>query len=905
MKDHPSPKTLRWNLSRPQARDMIQLLRWYVLLALLEGLAALIQLVSLPGKIGSQGIPGLSPLRLAIAAPILSLLVVLLWFLIALWRQPARFEKLVDRLSELAGQRRIYWGTLVLSSAVFVFSLYLILLNWINTDIYLKAYLDRLAPYALWGMFLCVQTAVILRLLRFGTDVQIFKSERKALTASVIAFAIFLSLALWINWTRIGLVPDGGQWGGHSTPILSMQVMLGLAISAAFWLLGRHVLTMLKNSHRPRFLSLPGHTIDILFCILVWGIAVWRWGTEPLRPSYFSPAPVPPNYEYYPYSDAANYDFAAQSLLIGYGLENPLVRPLYSSFLAVAQASNGIGYQNALEWQIPLLAIIPALLYLITKTVHSRLAGFFVGLLAIIHESNSIALAGLISVSHAKLLMSDLPTQLGVIAFAALVVLWLRDPGSRRIFPFLVGGVLALTMLIRVQVVILLPVVIIVLAARSRKPKQFSLDVFLLSVGLLSAIIPWMGRNWLVRGRFSLSEAAQTSQIGLIGQFYSATEKEELRMRLPGETDDQYVSRMLGNARQFVQEHPLEAVRFITAHTVNNEITTFSVLPSSFPLLDFFRRVAVGAVAGPSPEWSAHWRRCCSVRGYINNLDEWKNEGSQSGVLSITPVLFGLMAVAIGIGKVWGRDYLAAIFLLSANFVYSLGNALVRTSGWRFNLPVEWVGYIFYGIGLSQLCLWGVAFFRNHLVYPVDDQEIIPFNSELKGARFPLKQVILGSLALFLLVAAIPIAEFAIPKRYGNVHVQAILMNLDEQDLLIPLGITSQTLNAFVAEDRAEVVVGRALYPRYFTAGDGEPGNRWPSFTARPFNRLGFFLIGPLQRHVVLRTPEAPKSFPHAVDVLVLGCTAEDYLDAYLVVLLDPLQVILERTPLASWNCPG
>jgi hypothetical protein len=891
---------------QPQAGHTIRLLRWYFVLALLEGLAVFVQLLRLPGKSAGQGLLGLSPLRLVIAAPILVLLVVFLWVLIALWRHPERFEKLVGRLNELAGQGRFYWVTLVVCGTAFVVCFNLILLNWINTDLYLKAYLDRLAPYALWGMLVCVQTAVFLRLLRHGTDVQVFKLEKRAVTAAIIVFAALLLLAVWVDWTRTGLVPAGGQWGGHSSPILSAQVVLALIISVSGWWLGRRVLATFSNPQSPIIAKLSGRSRDILVCLLLWGVAIWRWGAEPLRPSKFSPAPVPPNYEYYPFSDAGNYDYAAQSLLIGYGLENPLVRPLYSFFLAVAHAFSGSSYQSALEWQIPLLALIPALLYLITSMLHSRLAGFLVGLLAIIHESNSIELAGLIPVSHAKMLMSDLPATLGVIVLAAIIVLWLQDPGARRVFPLLAGGVLALTMLIRVQVVILLPVILFVLAARSRKPRKFFLNTLLLCVGLLSALTPWLWRNWLVRGRFSFSEATRTSQIGLIGQFYSLTGDEELRVRLPGETDEQYASRMLGNARQFVREHPLETVHFITAHFLNNEISTLSVLPSSFPLVYFLKSIAVGAVSGPRPELSVYWRRCCSIRGYVNNLGEWKIQGYQGVVLSSLPVLFGLLAIAAGIGAVWGRNYLAVIFLLSTNMVYSLGTALVRSSGWRFNLPVEWVGFMLYGIGLIQLCQWGITFFRNKLASLEDNQATAPVNSEPEKSWFPVKQAILGSVSFFLLVAAIPIAEFTIPERYGDIDPQAILSSLDKKGLLRPLGLNSQTLEAFLAEDRAEVLIGQGLYPRYYLAGQGQaPEARWPSFVIRDYNRLGFYLIGPKQRQVVMRIPDPPSYFPHASDVLVLGCSEGDYLEAYLIVFLKSPDVLLARSPLDQWACPG
>jgi len=281
-------------------------------------------------------------------------------------------------------------------------------------------------------------------------------------------------------------------------------------------------------------------------------------------------------------------------------------------------------------------------------------------------------------------------------------------------------------------------------------------------------------------------------------------------------------------------------------------------------------------------------------------------QGSQAVVFSVLPVLFGLLAIAAGIGAVWGRNHLAVIFLLGTNMVYSLGTALVRSSGWRFNLPVEWVGFMFYGIGFIQMCQWGVTFFRNRLASLRDNRVIAPLNSEQEKGWFPVKQAILGGVSFFLLVAAIPIAEFTIPERYGDVDAQAILSNLEEKGSLSPLGVNSQTLEAFLAEDRAEILIGQGLYPRYYPAGQGEPPEtRWPSFAVRDYNRLGFYLIGPEQRQVVLRTPVPPSYFPHASDIIVMGCSEGDYLDAYLIVFLKSPDILLARSPLDEWVCPG
>jgi len=264
-----------------------------------------------------------------------------------------------------------------------------------------------------------------------------------------------------------------------------------------------------------------------------------------------------------------------------------------------------------------------------------------------------------------------------------------------------------------------------------------------------------------------------------------------------------------------------------------------------------------------------------------------------------------LLAFSVGIGTSLQRNRLAGFLILATNVTYSFGNALARNSGSRFNLPVDWVGIMFYGIGIVQLCLWGVMFFRNEPVSPGYNPASVPQSKMSETSLFPLKQVVLVGGIFILIGAAIPIAESAIPERFREENVQVLLSSVDEKGLLKPLGIDRRTLEAFLVQDRAQAIIGRGLYPRYYAAGQGLGGTSWPSFERRDYGRLGFFIIGPQQRHVVLRIPTPPTYFPNAADILVLGCSEGEFLDAYMVVFLESPGKILVRSPLDRWTCPG
>jgi hypothetical protein len=849
--------------------------------------------------------------------------VILFWIALSLWRRSSWRDKYFNRLVSVLNLDKVYWSVIFLTGLLFVISLYYLLIGSRELDVVLGSYKDlkfsisdlsilffrnyfvHLAPFAIWAIFIFVQTLITVRLLRYGTSLRVFTPYRKYFIALFVVFGIFILLLVWIIRTGLGLVPDYVGWGAPGVPILPTQVFLASLITFACFAISVFFINIFKQRFTDSYaFRLPTGSIDLMICLLLWMIAVWLWVAEPLKPTWFSPTPVPPNYEYYPHSDAANFDISAHSLLIGNGLEKGVVRPFYSVFLAFIQAFNGIGYPKVIEWQILVLATIPPLLYLITKTIHHRISGVTVGLLAIFHEVNSISLSGFIDVSHSKLIMSDLPTTLGVILITLLVLLWLKRPDRRMAFPLLIGGVLVLTMLIRIQVAILLPVILISSwLVLYQHPKIWLKSIFLLVLGILLTLSPWLWRNWQITGEISFSEAAQTSQVGLIGRRYSLSPDQENDYQRHDESDSKYLSRMVGSATQFIYEHPLEAARFITAHFLHNQISTILVLPAYFPLSDNLVEFNSMLLKGLSTNPIKGWNRCCSLSDYVQDLGYWRKWNGTLAKESILPLLTSLFFISIGLVVSWYRFRFIGLIPLFLNLSYSLSNALVRNSGWRFNLPVDWVGIMYYGIGLIQVLFWLVMFFRNQifpskLTLPVDYPSV-----QLDDDHIPWKKVIYTGLVLFLISASIPITEHFIPNKYQNYNAQVVLSTLDEQDLLLSSEINSSTVEEFLQHNNAVTLIGRGLYPRFYTSGEGHPDPNWSSYKPREYDRLGFILLGSERQSVLFRTQNPPAYFPNAADILVIGCNKIEYIDAYMIIFLDSSNEVLMRSSPQNWVC--
>jgi hypothetical protein len=158
---------------------------------------------------------------------------------------------------------------------------------------------------------------------------------------------------------------------------------------------------------------------------------------------------------------------------------------------------------------------------------------------------------------------------------------------------------------------------------------------------------------------------------------------------------------------------------------------------------------------------------------------------------------------------------------------------------------------------------------------------------------------------IFLLGASMPLAESLVRPRYTpqTTHTQVFEL-LHSETLQAENPEIPPMLQGFL-EHGGEVLQGRALYPRYFPPGEGEPTTKFTVFKARPFSHISFILVGPRNAAVQLPAQEQlGLDFPHAADVLVFGCQREMYFEA-LAVFVEPSQQLLLRAPLPeSPGCP-
>jgi hypothetical protein len=599
-------------------------------------------------------------------------------------------------------------------------------------------------------------------------------------------------------------------------------------------------------------------------------VAVLIWNWQPLAPTFFSPAVQPPNFEYYPYTDAATHDLVAQNILIGEGFGATSEKPLYSSFLAVGHALVGQEYSSVVTFQIVVLALFPAVLYLLGSKLHSSLAGVLLALAVILREANAISLSGQINVSHVKLLMTEIPTALGLAALCLLSISWLSaKPRSFR-SALLVGGVLGGLLLLRTQTLVFLPPLLLLAFFAEGSDSRVKLRVAgMVLLGVVLVTLPWMFRNQFVTGQFGFSQSLQGIYLA---KQYSLTPE----LGDPGSPENtpasQYSALGFAHVIQFTRAHPGEVARFVLAHFAHNEISAFISLPMRFDLAD-----KLVTFYNLRPYWigleGRLWSECCSLDEHIATEPYWDSWNGVFPREARLPIAINLALIAIGLGAAWRRYGWLGMLPLGVHLLYNFSTALARVSGWRLNLPVDWALLLYYCAGLAQLTLWGWQLISKTSV----DDSNPEARKTRKVAQADWRRLAVALLAIGLLFS---LADLAVPARYLELDKSAAQEAWQRSPLA---ATTSLDMAAFLDQPGGVALNGRALWPRYYAADAGEPGGGWPAYNALPFARLGFVLAGPLGGQVTLPLSAAPAAFPNASDVIVYGCQAEEVVRAVAV----------------------
>lgn len=816
---------------------MQKLIRIFSALTVVSGIAAFAHLTSLPGE-------GLSPIRLISLAGILSVTIT------------SAFVFFKFRSAELTGRLTAWiqrFKPAVLLSFLFFAFAWIAWLAILYKDLWIlhfsEALYERSVPVLLIGAMIGFQAGIVFLIPHLDKKNLALPSRSVWRTSLFLAAGFFL-LAVFIAITKTGITYDivGLNWGPAGVPISFAQVNLILAVGFLFTFA---IALIRKNAVLLDMRWLV--RLDVIVFAGLWMAAVMLWSAQTISPSHFSPAVSAPNFEYYPYSDAALFDKASYRFFTGVGLgENLIRRPLYAGLLALFHTIGGVTYEGTVSVQILFLALIPTLIYLLTAKLSNRLAGFLAGGFIILREANAIELSGKIATSHAKLMMSDLPAMLGIVALVyACIVLFAKSKQDKWLL-LVTGGILGLIVLVRAQSLILLPLILLFLLHHQKFSKPAFIQSAFLVLGLAAVITPWAIRNWIVTGSPSLGDGGEKV---LMARNYSF-QVTEYPQPLPGETSDEFSNRLTTQIVAHIFQHPGDVAFFVSNHFLRG-LATSAVFIAPVYSTDTPERLV-----GKYPFWG-----------------DW-NGTLPSGTL--IPLAVNLAILAFGIVLAQARDKRIGWYPLLFFIVYQAGNAIARTSGWRFSLPIDWVIIVYYCIALSHFPSKFISLTGN------SGEKI---DSEKPSRLYPTIFLI-----LFTTGISLPLAGQLAPQQDFAPVTEEATQTLLERDLL-----TSTQFSEFLEQENAVIISGIALYPRYFRPN----GNVYIAEMPQDFRYLHFWLLHDNDSQIVLPRERPPEFFPHASTVTVIGCENGNHISAWAVILhTETGKEIVHQEPVPPLTCP-
>lgn len=772
----------------------------------------------------------------------------------------------------------IRWGAVIVFAAGWIASFTPLYRYWDFKD-----YFVRISPIIIWLTFVCALTIAISWIEQYGLHWQrlldVLRAQKKTLMIVLVSMTVFTLTWIMIAATGMGIQLSEDYWYGTGVPILGLQILLALALGLGMFFLERSSFKFPPRS-------------DLLLFLLIWALAAFLWAREPLQPSYFATGPHLPDFEFHPYSDAVTFDLASQYALIGQGINNGVFfdRALYMGFLVFLHALAGQNYAQVAALQAAIFAVFPAILYLLGKTIHSRFFGVTLAALAVLRGINSIAASNIIDLANQKQMLTDFPLVVFAAWFALMAVKWLKAPNKNYPYAIWAGGIVGLAIMIRTHALFFLLFAILLAVILYWRQKLRGLIVTVLLVAaMFASILPWGTQNngtvfdiYMVRIRTVfqsryLASFAPASTPDPALPTSTALDQETVTPDpgpVPVPTDNPPPS----NAAATKKQSPTILIS-LTTHFLHNVVTSIFILPTSLVVDDLRHTVTEAA-----PFWRQSW----------------------DGSLEIGTAFFlilNLLLISLGIGISWKFAKLAGLIPLGVFLFYHLANAFARTSGGRYIVPVDWVVFFYFALGLLQIILWGLSLFK--LDADVELKKTADDGNDLSPWTWdPLKRIPWIILIFLFIGALLPLSETLFPKRYPVQTQAELLTMLDEKGYLQEMGFDKATLQAVSDQwPSFRIIDGRAMYPRYFVENKGEAKKQYPYLTLG-YPRLAFTVIGSQGTSFVILPEDDVPYFPNASDVFVLGCQTGQDVDALAVVVIQEETAVYVRQPVSPLQCP-
>lgn len=700
---------------------------------------------------------------------------------------------------------------------------------------------DQVLNLAMSGIGLLFYGLALITLI-FSIFIRI-KSHKNQSDCFLVGTLLVITAAwLFMIVTRIGLQPDLAYWNVAGVPMMwvslaSIIVLILLLDSFVSWIKTK---TNRKLDDRLQVL------LEVLLVLAIWLAASFLWIKTPYSNSYFLLGPLLPDGHYWPASDARLMDLGGQYLIIGGKLETPYFteKPFYALFLGILHFLFGQSYQVVTNVQILFLAFIPVLLYYLGKQLSGKLFGIALSIFAIVKEATAILFTYKISVSNSRLMMTELPSALLLIIVAILVFKWLKEDEPTYALPLLAGTTIGIASYVRSNNLVVLFVLIIFLVltgAKNLRNRLPQIGFFILGVGLV--ILPWTVYSRITYGKDPITWKVQEA----LSTRFNVTEKEEFdetpgipNHPLPDPTlastnSDTFSTFSDSSTTETKQEETQpeklyeSKVSKVIGHFLNNQVKALFILP-----FQLYPARPTGILE----------------QQYWHEPVNWSGEMPAEHIVAF---VLNLVLISLGVSFAWKTFRWAGLVPLVIEMAYYLSNALVRTSGSRYLVAVDWVVYLYFLLGI-----W--TFLQSSRLLSST------MATERECNKVPWKGFWI-SLSLSLIIGlSLPALNMIFPALYTNESKAEVANQLPMEKIELEVGITPAAMQTFYDKPDTVFLYGREIYPAFIQT-DQVPG----------VQALTFSLLTPKLYEIIIPygiEPDEP--LPAGEGMIVIGCRIPD-----------------------------
>lgn len=533
--------------------------------------------------------------------------------------------------------------------------------------------------------------------------------------------------------------------------------------------------------------------------IVIWYSTIIIWANTPFTCVNDRPGPYPPNNVCFPQVTDSVYSIGSHYITLGQGVLNHWFteKPFYMIFLAIGQLIFGWEIDRYILFQIIVVGMGTALLFLITSQFIGRTGGVFAAILSLLAGVNNLTTYGIVDGINVKIENTEMLTALFLLLTCLALFKYLQRP-QQTWLAMAAGGALGLASLTRLNPLGLIPILIIVLVITNGNQKKLvSMGWVNFMLGVVIILTPGILSNRDINGNYFFIDKIRSvlefryqpqneapglpTSMNKDAAHLSSTESTGARNLL--------LSQKTMNSLQLSAIQPMPAFdsqpQKMGKQFLNNIFLSIAKLPLDLPFQPIEQIIK-------QPIWKSD-----------NTYSFWNFQLSPMQLfLYYVNIALVSLGVYLGIKKFHVAGALPMVIFLGYHSI----NALAVTSGGRYLEPVFWVVLLYYSVGIFGILGKGWKDLLEPNIKAVEpNTAITPSQS---------KPTVVVMFMLLAFGALFPLSNI-IPNQLNTLSPNAIL---EQTKISLKNGakIPPEVVDTFLTHQNAILVEGVLIHPRFY-----------------------------------------------------------------------------------------